>query len=73
MVEEAMSVAASGHPKVRRYSVPGTSERYRCGRCKRLLEREEIFNEPFTCAPDRYTRCCMRGNQFTGVIVEEVA
>jgi hypothetical protein len=62
----------TGRLRIRSYSVPGAKEQYRCEACKRILEREETFNEPFTCCPDRYTRCCMQGDKFTGVIVEEM-
>lgn len=44
--------------------------RYFCARCKRELSRQETFLEPFTCVPDRYTKCCADGHTFTPVLVE---
>lgn len=45
-----------------------SQERYFCEKCGRELAKRETFLEPFTCAPERYTRCCRTETQFTPVI-----
>jgi hypothetical protein len=73
MTTKTDASSRTSHSRIRSYSVFGVKEQYRCETCKRVLEREEIFNEPFTCCPDRYTRCCMQDGKFTGVIVKEMS